>query len=385
MIRATFFAVRFALLALAALAVIVLDISVAHAQSASCAQLSATLQTLERNRSYQLAQDGAGSARALQREVQRNESRYIRGGCNDDAKAGRSLSPACRALGREILAGREQVANLSQTLETGNAVARQREAILQEMARFNCNDGSRRPGFADDRSRSGGNLFDQLFDALSGNFDGEGGVRGEEFGGYSGYHTVRTLCVRKSDGFYWPISYSTLTDYVQNDLEECRSQCPGQDVDLYYHDNPGQDVEQMINVYGESYSAMPSAFRFRTEFDREASCKPTTANAGSVTMVTAESGATRAFINYNGVDFPLPLRDPRARQSQVTTVAVDSSAFVTVPLPRRRPAAPGETPQAAPVTQTATSQPSRIVQFGDKRVRIVGPDTPYAPTGAAGT
>ena len=382
MSRATSIAIRSLVLLLAALAAFALEVSVAQAQSGSCGQLEATLQTLERNRAYQLSQDSNSAARTLQRDVQRNESRYIRNGCNADAKAGRPLTPQCRALGQEILAGREEVANLSRTLETGNAIARQREAILQEMARFNCGGGSRVRVQRDDGR--GGNLFEQLFDAMSDSFDGEGGLRGEEFGGYVGYHTVRTLCVRKSDGFYWPISYSTLTDYVQNDLEACRAQCPGQDVDLYYHDNPGQEVEQAINVYGEPYTALPAAFRFRTEIDKAASCKPSTVEYGAVTVTQAADGSTRSLVTYDGVEFPLPRRDPRARQAQVTTVAADTTAFVDVPLPRRRPAAPGETPKAVPVAPES-GQTLRIVQFGDKRVRVVGPDTPYAPTAATGT
>jgi len=374
---------------MAGLAVVMLDASTAFAQSSSCAQLGATLQTLERNRAYQAAQDGAGSARSLQRQVQRNESAYIRGGCNDDAKAGRQLSRECKALAREITSGREEVANLSRTLETGNAIAQQREAILQEMARFNCGGGSQarvvdENGNVIAGGRQRGNLFDQLFDALGDSFDGGGGLRGGEFDGYGSYHTVRTLCVRKSDGFYWPISYSTLTDYIQNDLDACRSQCPTLDVDLYYYDNPGQEVEQMVNIYGEAYTALPNAFRFRTEIDKTATCKQAS-EFGSVTLVAAADGSARAIVNYNGVEFPLPVRDPRGVQQQITTVALDTTAYVQVPLPRRRPAAPGEAPKPVPVKAATTAEPSRIVQFGDKRVRVVGPDTPYAPTAATGT
>ncbi len=389
MLRRSTTALRLFVMVMAGLAVVMLDASTAFAQSSSCAQLGATLQTLERNRAYQAAQDGAGSARSLQRQVQRNESAYIRGGCNDDAKAGRQLSRECKALAREITSGREEVANLSRTLETGNAIAQQREAILQEMARFNCGGGSQarvvdENGNVIAGGRQRGNLFDQLFDALGDSFDGGGGLRGGEFDGYGSYHTVRTLCVRKSDGFYWPISYSTLTDYIQNDLDACRSQCPTLDVDLYYYDNPGQEVEQMVNIYGEAYTALPNAFRFRTEIDKTATCKQAS-EFGSVTLVAAADGSARAIVNYNGVEFPLPVRDPRGVQQQITTVALDTTAYVQVPLPRRRPAAPGEAPKPVPVKAATTAEPSRIVQFGDKRVRVVGPDTPYAPTAATGT
>jgi hypothetical protein len=389
--QASKIAVRLLLLIMAGLAVLAIDVSTAFAQSASCRQLDATLQTLERNRAYQSTLDGAQGARALQRQVQRNESAYIRNGCNDDAKAGRQLTRECRALAREITAGRDEVANQSRTLDTGNAIAQQREAILQEMARFNCNGGARAGRFDENGrviagrgGRERGNLFDQLFDSLADSFDGEGGLRGDEFDGYGSYHTVRTLCVRKSDGFYWPISYSTLTDYLYNDLEACKAQCPTLDVDLYYYDNPGQEPEQMINTFGEPYTALPNAFRFRTEFDKTATCKQTTAY-GTISVVGGADGSSRAMISYNGQDFPLPVRDPRGQQPQITTVALDNSMYVSVPLPRRRPAAPGETPKPVPVTPTTSSEPQRVVQFGDKRVRIVGPETPYAPSVATGT
>ena len=92
----------------------------------------------------------------------------------------------------------------------------------------------------------------------------------------------------------------------------------------------------------------------------------------------------RPHIQYNGMSFPLPLRDPR-QQASVTQAPLQVANFLSVPLPRRRPAAPGEEPKPVPIAPVASSEPARIVQFGDKRVRIVGPDTPYAPSGAAGT
>ena len=92
----------------------------------------------------------------------------------------------------------------------------------------------------------------------------------------------------------------------------------------------------------------------------------------------------RPHIQYNGMSFPLPLRDPR-RQASVTAAPLQVADYVSVPLPRPRPAAPGEEPRAVPVAPTAGAATLRVVQFGDKRVRIVGPDTPYALSAAAGT
>lgn len=365
----------------AALVGVLVDTSTAHAQSNACSRLANTLKTLERNSDYRRADDNSGDLKRLQRDVQRAESSYVRQGCNADAKAGRKLTSECRALARQITSGRADVEELKRSVQTGNAVAEQREAILQEMARFDCNDDSR---VRVERER--GNLFEELFGAFGDTFDGLGGTRGDEFNPYGDYHTVRTLCVRKTDGFYWPISYSTLVDYVPNDAEACRAQCPGLDVDLYYYDNPGQEPEQMINQYGEAYASLPNAFRFRTEFDTASKCAAAQ-DFGQIALLETADG-TRAMVSFRGATFPLPQRDPRRTgiTTTVTPAELVAANFVSVPLPRRRPAAPGETPKpVVTVAQPASGQPDLVVTFGDKRVRIVGPVTPYAQAGAAGT
>lgn len=373
--------IQLLLLAVASLASIMLDVTDAYAQSNTCMRLQATLDTLERNREFRNSDDARNSVKRLQRDLQRSESSYVRGGCNDDAKAGRKLSPQCRQIANKILDGRKQVEELSKSVDTADAVGQQREAILQEMSRFGCGGSSAR---VDRRDR--GNFFDQLFGRLQDTFDGEGGVREEEFNPYGGYHTVRTLCVRKTDGFYWPISFSTLVDYVPNDAEQCRSQCPGLDVDLFYYDNPGQEPEQMINQYGEPYTSLPNAFRFRTDFDTQSKCA-TTQDMGSISIAQLDGGGTRALITFQGATFPLPVPDPRGSQSRIVDAPlVANASYVDVPLPRPRPAAPGEEPLPQPVAQPTTSdEPQRVVTFGGRRVRIVGPDTPYAQVAAAGT
>ena len=370
---------RFAAMVAVALIGLMVDISAAYAQSNSCARLASTLAALERDGNFRDVEGNSGEAKQLQRDLQRTESSYVRQGCNDDAKAGRRLNAECRALARKINQGRKELENLSSSVDTGNAVAQQREAILQEMARFDCDSRSNARVVREDR----GNLFEQLFDALNQEFDGEGGIRGEEFDPFGDYHTVRTLCVRKTDGFYWPISYSTLTDYVPNDAEVCKAMCPGLDVDLYYYDNPGQEPEQMINTFGEPYTALPAAFRFRTEIDKTSSCK-VAVGYGAITLADIGDGSKRAMVNFGELVFPLPVRDPRGQASNIIEAPLQVAEFVSVPLPRRRPAAPGEQPVAV-IAPAAADQAMRIVQFGDRRVRIVGPETPYVPGVAAGT
>ncbi|MGN6488406.1 MAG: DUF2865 domain-containing protein [Devosia sp.] len=373
-------------LLIAAFAGLAFDVSAAYAQSNACFRLESALATLDRNSDFRDSRGNTQQLKQAQREVQRAESSYVREGCNDDAKAGRRLSPQCQQIARRVLDGREQVKQLESTVGTGNAVAGQREAILQEMSRFGCGDNRSR--VRDNRDR--GNLFEQLFDVFTDDgFDGEGGVRGEEFNPYGNYHTVRTLCVRKTDGFYWPISYSTLIDYVPNDAEQCRAMCPTLDVDLYYYDNPGQEPEQMVNQFGEPYSSLPTAFRFRTEFDTASKCQQTV-QGGQLSVATLPDGSSRAMVTYEDATFPLPVRDPRNLPNIVQAPAVVAEAAITyvdVPMPRPRPSAPGEAPVvvAVPMAPAANAaEPERVVSFGGKRVRIVGPDTPYARVAAAG-
>jgi hypothetical protein len=68
----------------------------------------------------------------------------------------------------------------------------------------------------------------------------------------------------------------------------------------------------------------------------------------------------------------------------VAAVPVQTAVRVYVPLPRPRPAGPGETPVTRPAQAQADTE-LRLVQFGNKTVRVVGPDTPYAQPAEAGT
>ena len=358
------------------------EVSVSYAQSNSCARLIATLDTLDRNRDFRNYQTRSGDLRDLQRTLQQVESRYVRDGCNADARAGRPLNRDCRVLARQITEGRAEVEDLNRGVGTGAAIAEQREAVLQEIARFGCNSNSRARVVDQEAPRG---LFDQLFEQLSGD-PFEQDIRedgfGDYFDGYAGYSTVRTLCVRTCDGYYWPISYSTIPDYVVNDADQCQQQCPGSEVRLFYYNNPGEEAEQAIDMTGMTYMSLPNALRYRREFDAACSCKQQI-NYGSINIAET-GGQSRAVIDFNGLNFPLPIRDPRRPQATTAAAATEivqaeAATYVSVPLPRRRPPAPGETPPPQPVAPAAVEGPARYAKFGDKTVRIVGPETPYAP------
>jgi hypothetical protein len=91
--------------------------------------------------------------------------------------------------------------------------------------------------------------------------------------GNLGFATYRTLCVRLCDGYYFPVSFSTLPNHFERDAQVCQSQCAAP-AELYYHQNPGEAVEQMVSFGGQQpYTALRTAFRYRKEFVNGCSCK----------------------------------------------------------------------------------------------------------------
>jgi hypothetical protein len=358
-----------------------LDVQSAYAQSSQCANLQGALRQFDSNADFQRSGSNSRQARQLAAQVQDAESQYIRGGCNDDAKAGRQLTRQCQQIGRDVLRLRREYADVSQSVETANAVAGQREAILQEMARFGCNSGSS-AGFSQDRQ----SVFDRVFGSTTeGDFTNGQMIDGGDYWNSQGYNTVRTVCVRLSDGYFWPISYSTLQEYIANDAQTCQQSCPNTSVDLYFYNNPGEEPEQMRNMYGQPYTSLPTAFAYRNKFDQSASCTVRPTADGTITRASTATGTGRAMVELNGVRFPLPMRDPRGVapvQAPVAAAPVSTVAMADVPLPRPRP---GSTAATQATTQEAANDKLRLIQLGDRTVRVVGPDTPYAQAGRAGS
>ncbi len=85
--------------------------------------------------------------------------------------------------------------------------------------------------------------------------------------------TYHTVCVRTCDGYYFPISYSTLPSHFAEDERTCQRQCPAAEVALYSYRNPGEDMDQAVSNSGQPYTALPIAYRYRTELIAGCSCR----------------------------------------------------------------------------------------------------------------
>lgn len=107
----------------------------------------------------------------------------------------------------------------------------------------------------------------------------------------SGGGAYRTLCVRACDGYFWPISYQTSARHFAKDADTCRSACPGREVSLYVHRNPGGGSDDAVSLSGKPYTALKTAYRFRREFDRTCGCQ---AGAGAARQVIEELNGAAA-------------------------------------------------------------------------------------------
>jgi uncharacterized protein DUF2865 len=82
----------------------------------------------------------------------------------------------------------------------------------------------------------------------------------------------RTLCVRLCDGFYFPISDATPRERLAHDAQRCAQSCPTGSR-LFVHRNPGEDVDDMIDLEGRPYRSLPTAFVHRTQYVADCTCR----------------------------------------------------------------------------------------------------------------
>jgi hypothetical protein len=96
-------------------------------------------------------------------------------------------------------------------------------------------------------------------------YGGEGGY-GErrESRSYSGGGGRQAFCVRTCDGRYFPIS---ATDSASR-AASCNNFCPASETTVVY----GSAIDQAATETGKSYTALPNAFKYRTELVAGCTC-----------------------------------------------------------------------------------------------------------------
>ena len=152
--------------------------------------------------------------------------------------------------------------------------------------------------------------------------------------------TYRTLCVRLCDGYYFPISFSATRDRFARDAKTCETSCGGQ-ARLFVYRNPGSDVEDMVDLRGQPYKRLSTAFLYRTEYVPQCRCKPNPWDAQAqerhrmYALVAAKrKGSKQAAAELDALKAKMKL-DRSARPAQVA-MPLEAPATVVTPARCRR-------------------------------------------------
>jgi uncharacterized protein DUF2865 len=184
--------------------------------------------------------------------------------------------------------------------------------------------------------------------------------------------TYRTLCVRTCDGYYFPISYSTVPAKFGDDERLCQRLCPASEAVLYSHRNPGEDVSRAVSSSGKLYTELPTAFSYRKALNPSCSCRaPGQSWAEALRQVddqTIERG-------------DIVVTEERAKQLSQPRFDAQGKPVNLDPTGRPAPAAKGGTPppaasapaNAAKPAAPAAEEPPVEQDPSKRKVRAVGP------------
>lgn len=330
-----------------------------------CPRLEAQLATIDRGggsgdpakeeqiRRYQDA------ASKQQGELDRVTSQAKRMGC--DSSGFFSLfsgqSAQCGPVNNQIQQMRANLEQITTSLERlrgggfgGAERENQRRSVLTALAQNNCG-----PQYAA-AARNGGNFLDNLF-GDRGNPNAPSGDLGPQSG------TYRTVCVRTCDGAYFPVSFATVPARFPDDEKTCKALCPAAEASLFAYRNPGEDMNQAVSISGQPYSALPNAFRYRTEFNPSCACKA----AGQTWSDALKTVDDKAAAEQQG--------DIIVTEESAKKMARPPAAKTPV---NAKKGAAGTTATAPAAPETPTPPADAAAPAKDKPIRSVGPT--FIPT-----
>lgn len=216
---------------------------------------------------------------------QGTQAQAERSGCYQNVFIfGRALvrTPRCLALNDRIEDARRQLARLQEQRERiSRGTENRQDDVIAALARNGCGEQYEREA----RRREPG-----FFGWLGGQPVFEAPRRDVQTSRIVPFATYRTLCVRTCDGYYFPISYSTLPSQFPNDAAACQQRCAAP-AELYVYRNPGEEVEQMVSLDGRAYNDLPTAWRYRKEYVKGCSCKQVEYDPTLVAQSSAGSAA----------------------------------------------------------------------------------------------
>ena len=329
-----------------------------------CPRLEAQLATIDRGGSTDPAKDEQirryqEAAAKQQAELDRVTLQAKRMGCESSGffSLFNGQSAQCGPVNNQIQqmrANLDQITNSLERLRGGGFGAdrdNQRRSVLTALGQNNCG-----PQYAN-AARGPGNFFDTLFNPNNNNNGSPGAPPTGDNGAPSG--TYRTVCVRTCDGAYFPISFATTPARFQDDERSCKALCPAAEAMLYSHRNPGEDMNQAVNISGQPYTSLPNAFRYRNEFNPSCSCKA----PGQTWSDALKSIDDKAAAEQQG-DIIVTEESAKKMQQRV---------MVKPAAPRKGAAGTSGAAAGAAATDTASPADQAGTTTDNKPIRSVGP------------
>jgi hypothetical protein len=276
-------------------------------------------------------------------------------------------SPQCGPLNNQIQQVRTNIDRYLAEIQRlqGNSGERegQRRGILTALGQNDCG-----PQYRQYVNTGPGGFFENLFGAISPVPPSSSDVP------LAG--TFRTLCVRTCDGYYFPISYSTVPGKFAEDEALCRRLCPAAEVVLFSHRNPGEDVSRAVSATGKLYTELPTAFSYRKQFNASCSCRApgqswadalrqaddqTTVERGDI-LVTQERSRQLSQPRLDAQGKPIALDPTPSRQAPPKTATPGPNSA------KSNPSSADASKDAAPPAEQTPEQ-----DLNKRKVRSVGP------------
>ncbi|MEP0944276.1 MAG: DUF2865 domain-containing protein [Rhizobiaceae bacterium] len=278
----------------------------AEARSATCVRIESQLASL--NTFGAGSQSGYGSAiRKQKREIARTKQRMRSYQCT------RSGHPSCRRLNNSLKRMTRNLDKLERRYYRSGSRSRssesQRKRLQRDYRRNNCIQPNRpnqrvasleKPNFLQrlfgagnsrrsrqDARKNSGDILDDVFGS---HHDAERrrqarldrrDLRRRQLdqqlwssaNGQGNSNKYRTVCVRRCDGYYFPVSHETDESGFAQDAMACNLMCPGTPMELFSHKTATETPEQMVStVDGTPYTSIQTAFSHREKFDPQCSC-----------------------------------------------------------------------------------------------------------------
>jgi len=329
-----------------------------------CPRLEAQLATIDRGGSNDPAKDEQirryqDAAAQQQSELDRVTMQAKRMGCESSGffSLFSTQSAQCGPMNTRIQQMRANLDQITNNLERlrggigGPDRDSQRRSVLTALAQNSCG-----PQYANAAAAPGpGGFLNNLFGG-----NNNPAAPPVDLGPQSG--TYRTVCVRTCDGGYFPVSFATVPARFGEDENKCKALCPATEATLYAYRNPGEDINQAVSVNGQPYTALPNAFKFRTEFNPTCACKAPGQTWSDALKTIDEKAAAAEQGDIIVTEESAKKMQQRAQQPARSTQARKGA---TPPAQTGAPAPDAATP---PPADTAASSSS-----ADKPIRTVGP------------